>query len=136
MRPFLFFLFLLLPFLSFAQMEKTLHQSFSLDSVDQVTFDLQEEIVVETWSGAGILTETKVELYYASRGLMKHFIEVQERYGIEADGSSGTIRLVNTVPVRKTVNYKGQQCEEFITTKIYVPEEFELINGSTLKRKN
>ena len=131
----LLFILLLLPTLSFAQMEKTLHQSFSLDSVDLVTLDLQEEVIVETWSGAGILTETKVELYYASRGLMKHFIEVQERYKIESDGGTGSMRLVNTVPVRKSVQYKGQQCEEFITTKVYMPEEFELVDGKTLRRK-
>ena len=118
-----------------AQIEKTIHQTFSLDSIDRVELNLTGEIIYETWSGASVLTETNIQLYNASKDLLKHFVEKQERYKIEEQRSSPSLNLASTEVDRRPIQYRGRVCDETVSIKVYVPEEFE-ISGNSLRRKD
>ena len=68
-----------------AQLEKVLHQSFDLDGVNSINLELYGEYEIEKWAGNSILTETSVQIYDATPGIFKHFVEKDKRYGIEAN---------------------------------------------------
>ena len=134
MRIFLAFSLFFLSASVFAQLERTLHQTFSLDSIDQVQVDLTGEVTCETWAGAGLLTETHVELYNASKDLLTFFVEKQERYLVEEKRSAPSLQISSAQSERRAIQYRGEVCTENVRITVYVPEEFE-ISGNQLTRK-
>ncbi len=69
-----FLLFLIIPTIGFAQQQKTLHQTFEIEEVERLNFDLYDEIEVEKWAGNTVLTETKIEVHDATKGIFDHFV--------------------------------------------------------------
>ncbi len=76
-----FLLLLLIPTLGLAQQQKTLHQTFEIEEVERLNFDLYDEIEVEKWEGNTVLTETKIEVHDATKGIFNHFVK-EGRYEI------------------------------------------------------
>ena len=130
----LLFGFLLLSTASFAQLERTLHQTFSLDSIDRVQVDLTGDVTFETWSGASLLAETHVALYQGNKDLLQFFVEKQERYRIEEQRTAPALQLASAQPERRAIQYRGKVCREEVQITVYVPEEFA-ISGGQLTRK-
>ena len=121
-----------------AQLTKVLHQTFEIDSVEKITLSLVGEYEVEKWAGNTILTETKIEIYDATKGIFKFFIEEKGRYDIvaEIDGMNATI--FSNDSERRTIKNKetDKECYEFIRLKIFVPEDFNIDDPINLIRAN
>jgi len=121
-----------------AQLTKVLHQTFEIDSVEKITLSLVGEYEVEKWAGNTILTETKIEIYDATKGIFKFFIEEKGRYDIVADIDGMNATIFSNDSERRTIKNKetDKECYEFIRLKIFVPEDFNIDDPINLIRSN
>lgn len=119
-------LFLLAGTLSLsAQLKHTQHQTFQLDSINQVQIELVDPFTVETWAGNQLMTETQVQLYQASESVLQFFLK-NERYTIVTDSTaSKSMSLRSKDTVRKRIKTKFGECEERISVRVFVPEDYE-----------
>lgn len=122
---------LLILFLSgptaWSQLKHTQHQTFQMDSINQVRINLVDSFEVETWAGNQLMTETQVQLYQASESVLKFFLK-NERYTIIHDSTSAdtsTLQLRSKDTIRKGIKTKFGECEEQVTVRIFVPRDFE-----------
>ncbi|MEZ4995219.1 MAG: hypothetical protein R2824_32680 [Saprospiraceae bacterium] len=110
-----------------AQLKHTQHQTFQMDSINQVRIELVDSFAVETWAGNQLMTETQVQLYQASESVLKFFLK-NERYTIvddSTDADNSTLLLRSKDTVRKGVKTKFGECEEKVHVRIFVPRDFE-----------
>ena len=106
-----------------AQLQRIMHQSFTLDTLHHLVFALPGEYQVESWAGDNILTETKVQLYDASEGILTHFIE-KGRYQLEAETGADTLRIFALDPERKPIRTLNGEASELVNLRIFIPEAF------------
>ena len=119
---------------AFSQLEKTIHQTFDLGETKSISLNISGEMTIVPWAGNTVMTETKVELYDASPSILKHFLEVERRYEIEANESGESIQLSSHDQERKEIRTKNGACPEIVHVKVFVPQEFEKQDDSTLVR--
>ena len=133
MRKFLLFsvFSLLLICSADAQIKKTLHKTYRIDSVNHITLDLIGEYEVLTWAGSSVLIETSVELYDANINIYKFFLK-EGRYRTDLSLYNQTAAFVSHDKVRKTINTASGQCWEIVKSKIYVPEEFTILDNTKM----
>ena len=126
MKTIRLFLFLFLSSSSLlAQLKHTQHQTFVLDSINQVRINLVDPFTVEVWAGNQVMTETQVQLYQASESVLKFFLK-NERYTIVPDSNSvASLVLQSKDTVRKPIKTKFGEAEERISVRIFVPKNFE-----------
>ena len=125
MRTTLLLFFLLPAFSAFSQLKHTQHQTFVMDSIDNVTIDLVDNFTVETWAGNQLMTETQVQLYQASESVLKFFLQ-NERYTIVADTNAvNSLSLLSKDTERRPIKTKFGEAEERISVRIFVPRNFE-----------
>ena len=116
------------------QVKKILHQSFELETINDVKFDLFGEYEIVQWAGNSILVETSVELYSASRDVYNHF-KKEGRYDLKADTTGSMITLQSVDRERRPIKYRGEECFEIIRVRILAPEDFDIVDRQTLARK-
>lgn len=130
--------FLILSISANAQFEKILHQSFDVTEFDAIKLTLSGEYEIEKWAGNMVLTETKVQLFDASRSIFDYYINTDERYKLETVTASNQIVIKSTKSEMKPIKAKkGDQtieCKEVVKIKIYVPDDFNIANKTQLKR--
>lgn len=109
----------------YGQLKHTQHQTFQLDSINQVRINLVDPFTVENWAGNQLMTETQVQLYQASESVLKFFLK-NERYTIVPDTNSLTTLVLQSKDTeRKRIITKFGECEERISVRIFVPRNFE-----------
>ncbi|MFT4760680.1 MAG: hypothetical protein ACI9XO_004354 [Paraglaciecola sp.] len=120
-----------------AQLEKVMHQTFEVGSMEGISLDLTGEYTIEKWAGNTIMTETKVELYEASPAILNHFIRKAKRYEVVADTVNTQLMLSSLDKERKPIRTKTQECPEIVHVRIFIPDTFEMTgdNSQTLVRK-
>ena len=118
-----FGLFLAAPAL-FGQMERTLYQSYEIDSVRSVNLDFTQDFDLYAWAGNTILIETHVQLFEASPTLLDFFIK-QKRYQIDMVRGTEEASLAPLLPDRKPIRTARGECTEIVTVKVFVPDTFE-----------
>lgn len=124
---------LLLIYSADAQIKKTLHKTYEIDSVNAISMDLIGEYEVLTWAGSSVLVETSVELYDANINIFKFFLK-EGRYKIDLNLDGQTAAFVSHDKVRKTIKTSNGQCWEIVKSKIYIPEEFVIIDETKMVR--
>jgi len=107
-----------------AQLTKTFHHSFEIDSVDLMDLKLEGEYEISYWAGNTILTETNVELYDASPNIFKHFIKVG-RYDLEFKENGRNAIVKHSQLNRKPIYTANGQCWEVVKMKVFLPDNFE-----------
>lgn len=108
-----------------AQLKHTQHQTFQLDSINQVQIELVDPFTVETWAGNQLMTETQVQLYQASESVLQFFLN-NDRYSIVTDSAvSNMMALRSKDTQRRKIKTKFGECEERISVRVFVPEDFE-----------
>jgi hypothetical protein len=119
-----FFFLALSPFVH-AQMERTVYQSFEIDSMETLIFDLVGDYELIVWAGNSVLTETNVQISHASPSILDYLIE-NGRYEIlpklEPTTASFTTKNKDRKPIK---NASKTECIEVITLKVFVPDTFE-----------
>lgn len=135
MRKFLLFsIFSLLLICSAgAQIKKTLHKTYDIDSVNNISLNLVGEYEVLTWAGSTVLVETSIELYDANINIFKFFLK-EGRYKIDLNLDDQTAAFVSHDTVRKTIKTSKGQCWEIVKSKIYIPEEFAILDDTKMVR--
>lgn len=114
----------------FSQLKKTIHQTVDLSRSISVNLALSGNYEIVHWPGNHFLIETNIELYDASKFLLKHLID-QGRYEVVYDdGESATLDWKDKQ--RRKIMYKDKECYEESKVKIYIPDFFEIINSTTL----
>jgi hypothetical protein len=86
------------------------------------------------WAGNNVLVETQVKLYNSTGSVLKHFIEKDLRYQIDADTTtSSTLTLVSHDKKRASLRTKtGAESTEVIETRVFVPDSFVVRDEKTL----
>ena len=132
----IFFFFILWTHVVNAQLTKVLHQTFEIDSVENLTISIVGEYELEKWAGNNILTETKIEIYNTTAGTFKYLIEEKKRYEIVAEINSTSASLFSFDSKRASIKNKetGKECYEFIKVKIFVPDDFNIDDPVNLVR--
>ncbi len=120
-------------FVANAQLEKIIHKTFEVDEVENVNFNIVGEYEIEQWSGNLIMTETKIELYEASKGILDHFVKAG-RYELEISGEEGEIEINSKDQERKAIRTKKGECFEIVKIKIFVPEDFTIASPTRIFR--
>ncbi|MEL7021577.1 MAG: hypothetical protein AAGK47_08215 [Bacteroidota bacterium] len=117
-----------------AQLEKILHHTFVLDSVDLVMLDVAGEIVIEPWAGNAIMTETHIKIYDSSKGIIDYFVKAG-RYDVIAESEQDKqLTLLSKDKIRRPIRTKSGVCHEEVVIRIFIPEEFEAEGANMLKR--
>jgi len=119
------------------QVKKILHQSFELETYNDVKLDLFGEYEIVEWAGNSVLIETSIELYSASRDVYD-FFKGEGRYDLEIDSTATGGQLIHLQSVdkeRKPIKYRGNECFEIVRVRILIPEDFEIIDQNNLTRK-
>jgi hypothetical protein len=107
-----------------AQLERTLFQSFEIDSVKAVNFEFKEDFLLETWAGNTVLIETKIKLHDATRPVLDYFIK-HGRYEIKMDKTATDANFRLMLPDRKPIKTNRGECQEEVVMKVLVPDHFE-----------
>jgi hypothetical protein len=125
--------FILFCGLANAQLEKNIHSTFRVDSIESLTLNLSGDIKIEKWAGNMILAETNVKLYDAGGNVLKYFIE-KGRYdlALTTEGSEGELASIDLR--RAPIRTKNGECYEIVSIKLLVPEEFEVTADNKLTR--
>ena len=118
-----------------AQLEKVLHQTFEIGEADKINLDLKGEYKIELWAGNTVMTETQIRLTDASPAILKHFVEKEKRYELVLDNTDGIVDLYNFDKERKAIRTKNGECIEQVKLRIFVPDNFESLNDSSLTKK-
>lgn len=116
-----------------AQLSKVIHQTFDIDEAASVSINLYGEYEIEKWPGNTIMTETSIQIYDATPSILKHFIKAG-RYEVEGEGDNDSYHLSSKDTQRKAIRTKRGECYEFIKLRIFVPEDFDIVDQKKLVR--
>lgn len=106
-----------------AQFEKIIHQSFEIEEIVDLKFNIAGDYVIEPWAGNVILTETKVRLHNASPSIFKYYLE-KERYNLTSASDHKTVTIESLDMERKPIRTKTGECYEFVKVRIFIPEDY------------
>lgn len=125
---------LLFVFSSDAQIRKTLHKTYSIDEVSNLSLDIIGEYEVVLWAGSAIMTVTTIELYDANLNIFKFFLK-QGRYDIDMTIDEDSAAFVSHDKERRTITKNDKECWEIVKTTIHIPDDFEIIDQTKMVRK-
>jgi hypothetical protein len=139
MKKFITLCLLLLAFsiAATAQMERTVYQSFEIDSMETLDLDLVGDYELVVWAGNSVLTETNVQIHHASPSILDYLIG-NGRYEILGDFQPKSAKFSTKNKERKPIkNSSRTECLEVITLKVFVPDTFEwsVENRTHLQKK-
>lgn len=119
--------FLLFSFSSQAQIKKTIHQVFQLDTVEVIKIGLWEKSdtyiwEVEEWPSKNVMIETNVSLNQASSAILKFMIE-DKRYDLKIIDEGNGLILKNELDERMEIKTtEGTLSTEEIRLRIFMPD--------------
>lgn len=128
--------FLQLP--AYAQLERTIYQVFSVDSVQTVNLDFVGIYEVHFWAGSSILLEMNIQISHASTNILNHLIK-EGRYDVIADSSAlpDQLTLRTKDRERRKVHRPDGEITEIAKAKIFIPDTFIISDDKKrLSRKN
>lgn len=121
---------------AFAQLEKTLHQTFEVKEVKAITVNIPADYEVLSWPGDVILVETNVKLEQANAAIMSYVVE-NGRYQIQFEGNKdGSYLMSYKNPNPQKLKTKFGLCDEVVNIRIFVPESFEISDKTQIRRIN
>jgi len=119
--------------ISFGQVSKILHQTFTLDAAEKVNVNVvAKRVEMKETKGSRILVETKVTISLANDRLLD-FICNSGRYDLIKTTDASTREL--TISAKKTNDVlvvKKEECIEVLEYIIYIPTSVKFANNSTL----
>lgn len=109
-----------------AQIKKTLHQVFKLDTTETLLIGLWDRSdtynwEVVAWPSQNIMVETVVSLNQASLAVL-NFLTEQKRYNYKLERIPGQVRLINQLDERPEIKTQEQMSTEDIQIRIFIPE--------------
>lgn len=117
-----------------AQLKQTVHQTFDIDEAKTISIDMAGEYEIVKWAGNTIMTHTYIELSDARPSILSYYLDAG-RYEIEGAASGEQFSLVSKDKIRRAIRYKNLECYEYTKVKIFVPDDFVIINKNSLTRE-
>ncbi len=119
---------------AFAQLEKTLHQTFEVKEVKNISVNIPAGYELLSWPGDVILVETNVKLEQANAAIMNYVVE-NGRYLIQFEGKKdGNYILSYKNPSPQKLKTKFGICDEVVNIRIFVPESFDISDKAQVRR--
>ena len=132
-------LFLAISLVTFAngQDGKTFFQTFNVQEINNVEIRIPNEFVIEKWvNQTSILIESTIQLTNIPEAAYRHIMQ-SGRYDLtELDDEGDNLVIVAKNPDRNIIRTDAGEAVESVLITIYVPEDFELINETTIVRKS
>lgn len=122
---------------AFAQIHQSLHKIYTLeDSITSISFEIfeQDEREVVQWAGNTMMTETKIQLFNASKGILNHFIE-NGRFEIELVVEGTDLKIISKDMERPAIKTTKGVSSEIVSIRFFVPEDFEKANDNLWVKK-
>ncbi len=118
-----------------AQQRRVLHQTFDVTDIEEIHLDIYGEVELVPWSGSKIMSETTVELAGAPKHVLEFFVSEKKRYDIESILGAEYFLLQSVDKERREIMYKGENCTETVRIRLFIPEDFEVLEGGTVLRR-
>jgi len=106
--------------MAWGQGEKTLVKSFNLSGVEQVLFELEGDVEVQTWTNNYLRVEMKVTARNGSESVLKSLVRCG-RYNLLGKKDGGVFKI-DAPGLRKKVKVGDAFLEEGISLKIMAPK--------------
>ncbi len=121
-----------------AQLTRTMHQVFEIDSVGMVKIDLwpqndNYQWEVEVWPSRHIMVETNIGLTNANEAILD-FLTEEKRYELKMERGQDLITLLNELEELTPIGTKKGDINETIRLIIYMPEFLEKQDDTSWKR--
>lgn len=118
---------------SFAQVSKTIHQTFTLDAAEQVNINVVgKKVEMKETKGSRILVETKITISLPNDRLLD-FVCNSGRYDLIKTLNASTRELtISSKKSNDVIMIKGEECQEVLEYTIYIPTSVRYANNSTL----
>jgi hypothetical protein len=121
-----------------AQLSRTMHQVFEIDSVGMVKIDLwpqndNYQWEVEIWPSRHLMVETNVGLTNANEAILD-FLTEEKRYELKMEKGQDLITLSNVLDELTPIGTKKGDINETIRLIIYMPGFLEKVDETTWKR--
>lgn len=135
---------LLLGLSAFGQQRRVMHQTYDLNGMASILFDIKDNYEVELWAGTALLIETTVEMWEinangkvdAPESIFKHFIE-KGRYQTTGSLLNGNqLRIQSKDMQRAAIRTKTGDCSEEVVVKIMLPDSFQKTGDHTWVRSD
>jgi len=119
--------------IGYAQVSKTLHQTFTLDGAEKINVNVVgKKVELKETKGTRILVETKVTISLPNPRLLD-FVTNSGRYDLIKKMNASTRELsLESKKSNDVIVIKGEECKEVLEYKIYLPETVKFANNSTL----
>ena len=125
---FTLFLWTVFPLLVLGQSRKVFHQTFTLDSVKVIYFDVIDSLKVEPWAGNVALAETKITILNASKGVGNYLVEEDGRYHVDVKTSQDTFSMISRKRERPAMHTAdGRIMEENVFIRVFVPDNYQMV---------
>ena len=121
--------------LAYGQAERFYHSYYDLSEADQLTLDLQGEVVVEPWASLDqVVVETRITVERVQYNFIENLIR-QGRYDI-VETTEGFEMTLSTTPQlrRKMMNRNRELYVERVQFVVYLPEDFEEVRPGVFER--
>ncbi|MFZ4544587.1 MAG: hypothetical protein ACOYOA_11090 [Saprospiraceae bacterium] len=110
----------------FAQLEKTIHQTFEVKDTKNININIPAEYELFSWPGDVILVETNVKLEQANAAIMNFVVENGRYQMTFEDKKEGNFNLSYKNPSPQKLKTKFGPCDEFVKIRVFVPEFFDI----------
>jgi hypothetical protein len=121
----------------FAQLEKTIHQTFNMTDAQNIIVNIPNGYELQSWPGDAMLIETTVKLENATKAILDYVVE-SGRYKIllQDQGTGSNFNLVEQNTNRAKLTTKNGLVNETVSIKIFVPENFDINNKNQIFKKS
>lgn len=124
---------LLLGLSAFGQQRRVMHQTYDLNGIASVQFDIKDNYEVELWAGTVLLIETTVEMREinakgkvdAPESIFKHFVDKGRYQTAGALLNGNQLRVQSKDMQRAAIRTKTGECSEEVLVKIMLPDSFQ-----------
>lgn len=114
-----------------AQNFESFYKYFEIDTSEQLELNLHGDYEIKYYAGNTVGFETTVELTYASKHVLNHFIKLG-RYAVEmelgANQATFTHKDLYRGPMSKTA-------EEIVELIVYIPDTFSTSDNITFRKE-
>lgn len=118
---------------SWAQVSKTIHQTFTLEEAEKVNINvIGTDVEMKETKGSRILVETHIKISVPNEALLNYIVN-NGRYDLmkEVDNTNGEITL-KSKKTRDVLIIQGKEVNEELSYTIYMPTSIKYANNSTL----
>ncbi len=118
-----------------AQIDQTYHQVIKVDDIPRMLFNIRGDFTLHTWSSTSMMMEAYIKIDKGNVDILKYLIKAG-RYDLILNKASETTAISSKRDREGSLKMKNEVCTESVKIDIYIPEDFQLVNGREAERKS